>query len=437
MISKKYYSHLSRKSAKAFLALWLLLSGACGHRKPTLGETKQNHFFAEILRRESGCSLGQDGFFEKNLLSNPDSKVRQWCAISLGRIGDCQALPWLFAGLHAGDAMLRAASAFAIGEIEDRELLEAQHLSINPRTIPELSRLLDDPSLLVQTRAVEALGRTGSHSEAVGLAERLDRYHFQETPGDLAYLDASLTALTRMNDPAANPIIQKFASFTDPEIHRRALNALARLREKTSHPQSLPALAADTLGSAQIISPGSTPGSSPTDASPGISSESLSDAVCLTLAASRKNNTIATVETTQGNIEIDLFREDAPVATAKFISMANLGAFEGLRFAHSIPFSLIQTDEPRFNAGPGRKIVPEINMHPFERGSVGISLAPTNAIAGQFFITLTPQPEKDGLTTCFGRVVSGMQAVEKIGPGDSIKKVRIKEILGFLRNRRY
>ena len=93
----------------------------------------------------------------------------------------------------------------------------------------------------------------------------------------------------------------------------------------------------------------------------------------------------------------------------------------------------MQIEEPSIQAPPGRNIGSEINMHPFERGSLGMVLKAQDSQANNFFIALNPQPGLDGRETCFGRVISGIQAADKIVPGDYIKKVHIKESIGLFR----
>jgi peptidyl-prolyl cis-trans isomerase B (cyclophilin B) len=410
---KRKLSIISRKPLVAFLMLWLLPLASCGRRNLTSNQLGQNRFFSEILKRESSRNLGDDNFFEQNLFSNPYPEVRRLCAISLGRIGDRRALPLLYSALHKGDAMIRAASAFSIGAVEDRRLLEEQHLIMDPRTLPELTRLLDDTSLLVRMRAVEALGRTGSQTEAIMLAERLKHFSYSGTPEERAYLGFCIAALIRLNDPVSYPLLEKFAALRDPEIQSRSLNALARLR--------------DPAREVRLIAAG--------DPSPP--SEPLSDAVCIHLAANRYYPATAILETTRGDIEIELFQKDAPVTTERFMSMAVMGAFKGLHFAKADSFSTIEIEEPRLKAGPSLNIGCEINMHPFEKGSVGMALTKRLSQSDRLFIALAPQPDRDGVETCFGRIISGMQAAEKIVSGDYIKKVQIKKNIGFLRNQKF
>jgi len=157
------------------------------------------------------------------------------------------------------------------------------------------------------------------------------------------------------------------------------------------------------------------------------------------LATARLDRTVAVVETDRGNIEIELFREDAPVTTSAFIQLAQGGFYNGLTFMRVVPFFVIQGGDPRNDqeGGPGYTLRCEINMQPFERGSVGMALAGKDTGGSQFFITLSPQPHLDGGYTCFGRVISGMQVVDHVVPGEVIRRVRIENDITMLDHRHY
>jgi cyclophilin family peptidyl-prolyl cis-trans isomerase len=173
------------------------------------------------------------------------------------------------------------------------------------------------------------------------------------------------------------------------------------------------------------------------DRSPGPAQGSLTDAFWRALAASLKNSTIARLETNRGILEIELFREDAPVTVANFILMAAGGAYDGMELDQAVPLCRIEGQSPRTCAGLRRAIPGEISMRPFERGSVGMALAGRSSEADRFFITLAPQPYLDGIYTCFGRVISGMQVADRIVPGDRIRRVVIQETIGVLDHYRY
>jgi cyclophilin family peptidyl-prolyl cis-trans isomerase len=157
------------------------------------------------------------------------------------------------------------------------------------------------------------------------------------------------------------------------------------------------------------------------------------------IAGARQDRTVAILETTRGRIEIDLFRQDAPVTVSNFVQLAKSGYFEGQSFMRVVPFFVVQTGDPRNDqeGGPGYTIRCEINERPFERGSVGMALAGKDTGGSQFFITLAPQPDLDGGYTCFGRVIAGMQVVDRLTPDDRIRRVTIEEDRAALNFRRF
>ena len=159
--------------------------------------------------------------------------------------------------------------------------------------------------------------------------------------------------------------------------------------------------------------------------------------VSLALAAYRRNSTIARIETTRGTIEIELFREDAPVTAERFVSMAKRGVYDDTEFAKTLRSEVIEGGNPTEWPGLSRTMQSEINMRPFERGRVGMAVSGRGSDAGKFFIALAPQPYLDGINTCFGHVVSGMQVVDRLASGDRIRRITIKEKVHFHDYQRY
>ena len=411
------------------LILLLLPLAACGRYKARKALQKIQ-CFAEILKREDLRALGEDGFFKDNLTGNRDPEVRRWCAIALGRIADPRALPLLYGALHTGDAEVRAASAFAIGEIEDREILDLRCSAPDLRAQLELFRLLDDSSISVRMRAIEALGKTGSRAEAADIVRRLERFSYSGSAFENAYLSAAITALSRLGDPVAIPFLESLAGARDPEIQRRALEARMRVQTGTSSPQ--PANNAQNPDVATL-----SPCGMKASAEPEPETGFITDAVSYALAAYRKNSTIVQIETTRGLIEIELFREDAPVTAERFVAMAKRGVYNDTEFTKTAPFQVIESGNPMEWPGLRRTIQSEVNMRPFERSSVGMALTGGSSDAGKFFIALAPQPYLDGINTCFGHVVSGIQVADRLVPGDRIRIVAIKETVPYHDYQRY
>ena len=75
--------------------------------------------------------------------------------------------------------------------------------------------------------------------------------------------------------------------------------------------------------------------------------------------------------------------------------------------------------------GPGYTIRDEFNERPYLRGTVGMALDWPETAGSQFFVTISPQPHLDARYTAFGRVVAGMEVVDRLQPWDAITRVRI------------
>ncbi len=702
----------------ALLAISVLCA-ACGHRPLRPEEVDRNRIFAEITKREDLRDLGSDDFFPSHLRDSSQPKVQEWCAVALGRIGNPRALPWLYQALHTPYASVRAASAFAVGEIEDRDTLKSEGLAPDPGAARTLRALLDDTAPGPRMRAVEALGKIGQDVDALDIVRHLERLSYDGSPSNRAYLSLGITALMRLKNPIALPLLKRLAELGDPEIQWRVANAFYRMRSREArsvlerllqspdsdvrahaaralgicgdpalasrlvpllqpsdsrsgqlmplsvrvcalqglvslrNPETVRAIesaiwaapfsgsdpdqlnfavqaatalgdlgsedsaetlarlahlsgpvaeravvalakvmrkdpdrffalvagdrfadpsgmrawasALGALGGAraqdelekmlveyvdtktrtaeslvvptvlQTLARAQSPelqnilgtyltshdgvllraavsayqprpedpapwlpllsgyagiaagndaetkvvllnrleiwagkpavqsflrgtledpvrnariaaarllreaGSAGVPEDPGPSRTDATDVTYVQLALSRQDRTIAVLDTTRGPIEIELFREDAPMTVANFVSLARRGFFDGLSFMRVVPFFVIQSGDPRNDqeGGPGYTIRCEINMHPFERGAVGMALAGKDTGGSQFFITLSSQPHLDGGYTCFGRVISGMPAAEHMVAGDRILKVQIREEVTWFDYRRY
>ncbi len=702
------------------IAIALVLCG-CGRHQLRSDEKERIHLFAEILMRQDRRDPGSDGFFDRNLDHPPYPVVARWCAIALGRIGDPATLPSLYRSLRARDAGLRAAAAFAVGEIEDNNTAKSEGRIPDPRSREELTALLKDSSLTVRMRAIEALGKIGTPEDASPILEcmsSLDRKGSAEGRNLVAH---AITALMRLRSAAALPVLRELAASGDPENQCRAANALVRMNDRlarshflrllastdqgvriygirglgvcgkqadaqllehflrpqhikygasntiairasaahalgairsrssvralskalgaepidAAHPEQTilavqiaralgeiggveaetaletllqpdlpgPVVQAALVGMAksmqqrpdlyvrkirnlplsysgilrgkaeglgflggprasaelnsmllQVLEAGpnsesykglpdilealgrvrppdlnevlqpflgsgdgvilraafaayipdsSIPepwvageqayrriadstdartktailqwlepwfrerevldllrtslsdrdrnvritgarllrlaGASDVPESSGPSESRLTEISAAILAMTRKDRTFAIIETARGNIEIELYREDAPLTTDNFIWLARRGFYNGLTFTRVLPFFMIQggcsPNDP--GGGPGYTIRCEINLRPFGRGSIGMAHSQRDTGGSQFFITLSPQPHFDGDYTCFGNVISGMQVAERIVPGDVIKQIRILEYTALLDYRQY
>jgi cyclophilin family peptidyl-prolyl cis-trans isomerase len=136
----------------------------------------------------------------------------------------------------------------------------------------------------------------------------------------------------------------------------------------------------------------------------------------------------AYLETDRGNIQVELAVLDAPLTVENFTTLARKGFFNGLSLHRVVPNFVIQDGDPRGDGEgtPGYSIRDELNELPYLRGTIGMALDPWPDTGGsQYFITHSPQPHLDARYTVFGRVIAGMDVVDKMQQGDVIRRVRI------------
>jgi len=129
------------------------------------------------------------------------------------------------------------------------------------------------------------------------------------------------------------------------------------------------------------------------------------------------SNPTATIETSQGTIQLELFADDAPETVANFTRLAGEGYYDGLVFHRVIPDFMIQGGCPQGTGrgGPGYTFDDEINEHRIVRGTLAMANAGPNTNGSQFFIvTAEATPWLDGKHTAFGQVTSGMDVVDAI-----------------------
>ena len=144
---------------------------------------------------------------------------------------------------------------------------------------------------------------------------------------------------------------------------------------------------------------------------------------------------VATMRTTKGKIVIELYPDTAPVAVGNFKKLIKKRFYNGLTFHRRVnnqSLNIVQGGDPNGDGtgGPGYTIIDEYtlpNQPPHLRGTV--AMARTNApnsAGSQFYICLKPQPHLDGRYTTFGRVIQGMDVVDLLEIGDSMKTVRLE-----------
>jgi len=139
-------------------------------------------------------------------------------------------------------------------------------------------------------------------------------------------------------------------------------------------------------------------------------------------------DSLVVIETTMGTIQIELFTGDAPLHSENFKKLAREGFYNGTTFHRVIPGFVAQGGDPNSRSedrsvhgrgGPGYTIPAEIGID-HKRSYVaaarlGDQVNPERESSGsQFYICLDDLPNLDGAYTVFGRVVEGMDVVDRI-----------------------
>jgi HEAT repeat protein len=332
---------------------------------------------------------------------------------------DPDALPLVLSGLDADPHWsVRASLASVLGTLKPAMALPRLMTMLaddDQRIIPEVLRSLtklrapnaaavlierlkaDDP--VVRAAAADGLGELKPPDGAAALA---DAYKFGQRDSLYAARTSALAALAKYGAAAATPTLRSAFADKDWAVRVRAAMLMKELD---------PASASDVN---KQIRPAPT----------ALTSDAYQ-------AARLTNPAVSTqvyIETDRGTIQIELAVLDAPMTVENFIVLARKGYFNGLTIHRVVPNFVIQDGDPRSDGegGPGYTIRDELSEQPYLRGTVGMALDPWRDTGGsQFFITHSPQPHLDAKYTVFGRVVGGMDVVDRIQQWDVIRSIRV------------
>ena len=139
-----------------------------------------------------------------------------------------------------------------------------------------------------------------------------------------------------------------------------------------------------------------------------------------------------------GQITLEFFPADAPKHVENFVKLVRAGFYDGQRFHRVESGFVVQLGDPKSKTlpmdhpdmgtgGPGYTIKAEFNNRKFDRGLLGMArMNDPDSAGSQFYIMLGPASHLNGQYTAFGRVVSGMEVVDRIKVGDRVKSMKIK-----------
>ncbi|MGD0711351.1 MAG: peptidylprolyl isomerase [Bacteroidales bacterium] len=141
----------------------------------------------------------------------------------------------------------------------------------------------------------------------------------------------------------------------------------------------------------------------------------------------------ATITTAKGVMKVEFFEKDTPATVKNFTDLAKKGFYNGLTFHRVIPDFVIQGGCPDGTGmgGPGYTIKCELtgNNQYHDRGVLSMAHAGKDTGGSQFFIchSRNNTSHLDRHHTCFGKVVEGLDVIDKIRQGDKIEKIEITE----------
>jgi len=143
--------------------------------------------------------------------------------------------------------------------------------------------------------------------------------------------------------------------------------------------------------------------------------------------------TTAEIQTAHGKMKVEFFEKDAPNTVKNFTDLAKKGFYDGLNFHRVLPNFVVQGGCPnkRGNGGPGYTIKCELtgeNQY-HDRGVLSMAHAGRDTGGSQFFICHNRERTKhlDRNHTVFGKVVEGLDVLDKIQQGDEIIKIVVNE----------
>lgn len=129
------------------------------------------------------------------------------------------------------------------------------------------------------------------------------------------------------------------------------------------------------------------------------------------------------LDTTHGRVVIEMLPDAAPGHVARIKELAREGFYDGIVFHRVIDGFMAQTGDPTGTGmgGSGQKLQAEFNDTPHERGVCSMARAQDpNSADSQFFICFDDASFLDRQYTAWGRVIEGMEHVDKIKRGEPV-----------------
>jgi len=353
------------------------------------------------------------------LLGAEEPGVAPDAAEALARLGDLRGLRWgldasgspepfrradaaavlaHFASDDKARVALRALLGDETGTVVRGALIAVAGAGCSAGFLEDITRtLIEDNDALTRAAAAEALGTVGDPVSSLPLLLAADRREAKQKAPDCRLSVLGILA-AHPDNPEVVRTVRHGLEARDRLVRQRAADIMAGWGRRAEIP----------------------PGVCEARGTPRLDRYRRA-------AALYHSRVEARINTAQGTVLIELFPREAPLTVLNFLDLAREGYFDGIRFHRVVPGFVVQGGDPQGDGwgGPGDTIRCENNRLEYDRGMVGMALSGKDTGGSQFFITLAPQPHLDGRYTIFGRVVEGMETVDRIRRGERIITVRM------------
>ncbi|MCI0651489.1 MAG: peptidylprolyl isomerase, partial [Planctomycetes bacterium] len=347
----------------------------------------------------------------RELRETKSQSVRRAALMTLGRGAKERSLPELRAALGDGAALVRAAAAAGLGYAGEGAL-------------PDLARALEDADPRVRAAAVEALAEIGGQAAWEQIAVRAAR----DLDCGVRWSVADRLAAKKPPDWKES-LAALFADSQDPASWDVRVTILNALREDAAAvlPLAERALADGAFSVRRLAREIAGGGAAPAG--------ERSPAPRLPYPLLRREEFYGGapphlfLETDAGRVVIELYLDEAPHHVSSIVALARQGFYDGLTFHRVVPSFVAQGGDPRAdgNGDAGYFLPDEINRIPYLRGTVGMPKSTKDDGGCQIFVAHLPLPRLDGRYTVFGRVVLGMDAIDRMEVGSVIRRAWVDE----------
>lgn len=132
------------------------------------------------------------------------------------------------------------------------------------------------------------------------------------------------------------------------------------------------------------------------------------------------------LRTTVGTLVVELPCATTPLNCLNFMQLVGRGFYDGLPVTRLVPGEWLETGDPRGDGrgGPGYTVRDEMEALLFDEGLVGMASTTPDGAGSRLLFALAPLPSLDGRLTPLGRVISGLETLRSLAPGDRIESAR-------------